>query len=333
VKGALLAIGLGAAAIALPHTAAAQELPACPSDKTMDARVTSQERGAESPIVATHEVTLEADVADRVSPVSSSPDHVAITPEAGVQVVKGQGSSIFILAPATSTLTVVVTWRQSTDPSNFDETGRCTGSQTITLPVLSATPARGAKQPNPGPATGDYTFAIAAATKRPDLRPLEISVRSTGHARYPRASERLRRWTLPMRTAEQVNYHKRLPNLAYATTAQKCRFWWFTCGPTFAHLAQLNVNSRGTGPDLSGSNSILRDLAYTQPARWAARFGIVITATPGALRPNAWGYDIQVRQGGRLLARVRRAGRCRTEHRSYGLFDHCKLSRSSTLLR
>ena len=248
MKGALLAIGLGAAATALPSTGSAQELPACPSDKTMDARVTSQERGEEGPIVATHEVTLEADVADRVSPLSTSPDHVAITPEAGVQVVKGGGSNIRILAPATSTLTVVVTWRQSTDPSNFDETGRCSGSQTITLPVLSATPARGAKQPNPGPANGDYTFAIAAATKRPDLRPLEISVRSTGHARYPRASERLRRWTLPMRTAEQVNYHKRLPNLAYATTAQTCRFWWLTCGPTFAHLAQLNVEQPGDRP-------------------------------------------------------------------------------------
>jgi hypothetical protein len=59
----------------------------------------------------------------------------------------------------------------------------------------------------------------------------------------------------------------------------------------------------------------------------------VITGTPGAKRPNAWGYDIQVTQGGRLVARVRRAGRCRTEHRSFGIYDHCKLSKSSTLLR
>jgi hypothetical protein len=313
-------------------TAAAQEAP-CPPGKTMDARVTAQESGEEVPIVATHEVDLAADVADRTSPVSSSPDHVVITPEAGVRVTAGRGANLAVLAPSAPTLTVVVSWRQSTDPANFGETATCSGSQTITLPVVAANPAYGAKQPNPGPPTGDYTFAVVPTARQPDLRPLDISIRSTGHARYPRASERLRRWTLPMRTAEQIRYHSRLPNLAYATTAQKCKFWWLTCGPTFAHVAQLNVNSRGTGPDLSGSNAVLRSLAYSQPARWAARFGITITATPGARRPNAWGYDIQVRQGGRLLARVRRAGRCRTEHRSYGLFDHCKLSRSSTLLR
>jgi hypothetical protein len=319
--------------VAAAPTAAAQEPPpACPPDKTMDAVVTAQERGEDVPIVATHEVDLAADVADRTSPVSSSPDHVVITPEPGVRVTAGRGANIAVFAPSASTLTLVVSWRQSTDPSNFDETATCSASEIVTLPVLTANPAYGAKQPNPGPPRGDYTFAVVPTLKQPDLRPLEISVRSTGHARYPRASERLRRWTLPMRTAEQVKYHSRLPNLAYATTPQKCKFWWVTCGPTFAHLAQLNTDNRGR-PDLSGSNSILRDLAYSQPARWAARYGIVITATPGARRPNAWGYDIQVRQGGRLLARVRRAGRCRQEHRSSGIFDHCKLSRSSTLLR
>jgi hypothetical protein len=327
MKSGLLGTGLALLAIALPSTAAAQAPPACAPGSEANVTVRTENDDGATTIVATHEAQVEADIG------AANPTNVQITPQGGGTVTRGNGSVVDVIAPAAASMTLLISWRQSADESNPEETARCSASRTVAIPLLAARPAYGAKQPNPGPATGDYTFAVVPTSKRPDLRPLEFSVRSTAHARYPRARERLRSWTVPMRTAEQVKYHKRLPNLAYATTPQKCRFWWFTCGPTFAHLAQLNVNSRGTGPDLSGSNSILRDLAYTQPARWAARFGIVVTATPGAKRPNAWGYDIQVRQAGRLLARVRRAGRCRTEHRSYGLFDHCSLTRTSTLLR
>jgi hypothetical protein len=326
VKSGLLGTGLALLVVALPSAGSAQGPAPCAPDKVAGVTLRTEDDNGGTAIVATHEAEVTADV-------SGDADHVAITPQGGGTLVGRPGSSVHVIAPAASNLSLLITWDQPADPSNPDDTSRCAGSRTITLPLLAANPARGAKQPNPGPASGFYTFAIAAANRRPDMRPLEISVRSTGHARYPRAGERLRRWTLPMRTGEQVKYNKRLPNLAYATTAQKCRFWWVTCGPTFVEVAQLNVNSRGTGPDLSGSNSILRSLAFTQPARWAARWGIVIDGRPGAKRPNAWGYDIQVRQGGRLLAKVRRAGRCRLERRSYGIFDNCTLSRSSTLLR
>jgi hypothetical protein len=325
VKSGLLGAGL-VLAFALPATAAAQGPPACAPDRVANVTLRTEDDDGGSAIVATHEAQVIAEIA------AGDPTNVEITPQGGGTVTASNGSNVNLIAPAADSMTLLISWRQSADESNPEETARCSASRTMIVPLLAARPAYGAKQPNPGPATGDYTFAVVPTAKRPDLRPLEISVRSTAHARYPRASERLRRWTLPMRTAEQLRYHTRLPNLAYATTPQKCRFWWFTCGPTFAHLAQLNVDNRGR-PDLSGSNSILRDLAYAQPARWAARWGIVITATPGAKRPNAWGYDIQVRQAGRLLARVKRAGRCRVEHRRYGLFDHCKLSRTSTLLR
>jgi hypothetical protein len=40
-----------------------------------------------------------------------------------------------------------------------------------------------------------------------------------------------------------------------------------------------------------------------------------------------------VKQAGRLLARVRRAGRCVDERRSTGIFHNCRLARSRTLLR
>lgn len=326
MKSGLLGTGLAVLAIALPATAAAQGPPACAPDGVASVTLRTEDDDGGSAVVATHEAQVIADIA------AANPTNVEITPQGGGTVTGSNGSDVSLIAPAAGSMTLVIAWRQSADESNPEETARCSASRTITVPLLAARPAYGAKQPNPGPPRGDYTFAVVPTAKRPDLRPLEISVRSTAHARYPRANERLRKWTLPMRTAEQLKYRAHLPNLAYATTAQKCRSWWFTCGPTFANLAQLNIDNRGR-PDLSGSNSILRSLAYSQPARWAARYGIVVTATPGARRPNAWGYDIQVRQAGRLLARVRRAGRCRTEHRSYGLFDLCKLSRTSTLLR
>jgi hypothetical protein len=327
--------------VALPATAAAQEPPACAPDKTMDAKLSAQESEEFKRMVASHEVVLTAEIHDLDAPVSRSPDHIVIAPEPGVQVTGkyAGGSDISIFAPSTPTLTAVVSWRQTTDPDNYDVTDKCSASRTFTLPVTAANPARGAKQPNPGPDNGDYTFAIAAAeAKYADLRPLVVSIRSTAHRRLPRANERLKTWTIPMRSAEQLKYRGRLPNAAYATTPQMCRYWWLACGPAFARVSALNVNDKALNrglvlPDLDGSNSILMGLAYSQPQRWAASNGIVISANPGVASPQLFGYDIQVTQAGRLLARVRRVGRCVEERRRAGLFHACKLTRSTTLLR
>src|SRR5215211_3897000 len=323
------------AVLAAPSAAAAQEPPPCAPDKTMDAKLTAEEDGEFERLIATHEVLLTAEIHDLDAPISRSPDRIVITPEAGVQVLGNYtgGSNIAIFAPSTPTLTVVVSWRQTTDPDDYDVTDKCSASKTITLPVTAANPARGAKQPNPGPASlGDYTFAVVPALKQPNLSPLEITIRSTSRVRYPRANDRLVRWDVPMRTEDQLKYKTHLPNLAYATFPQKCRFWWLTCGPVNADVAQLNLNERGR-PDLDGSNAILRVLARSQPARWAAEFGIVVTAFPGAGANRPYGYDVQVKQAGRLLARVRRAGRCREIRRNGGSFHSCTLARSSTLLR
>jgi hypothetical protein len=222
------------------------------------------------------------------------------------------GSGVILFAPTTPDLTLTVSWRQSADSSNSDETARCTATRVETLPVLSAAPSRAIRQP--GSRCEFVTFAIAPAPRRPNLSPLEISIRSTSRVRYPRARERLRAMVIPMRVEEQVKYRTRLPRLANATFAQLCRFWWLICGPANAHVGQLNLNNRGR-PDLDGSNSILRSLARTQPARWA------------------FGFDVRVRQAGRLLARVRRAGRCVQVRRSSGLFHRCTVARGSTLLR
>jgi hypothetical protein len=332
-RAAVLLVVL-AAVLAGPSGAAAQDPPPCSPEKTMDAQLIAEEDGEFKRLVATHEVLLTAEVHDLDAPISRSPDRIVITPQAGVRVIGkySGGSDIAIIAPATPTLTAVVSWRQTTDPDDYDVTDRCSASKAITLPVTAANPARGVRQPNPGPEIGEITFAIAPALRNPNLSPLEITIRSTGQVRYPRANERLVTWNVPMRVVDQLKYRTRLPNLAYATFPQKCRFWWLTCGPVNADVAQLNVNERGR-PDLDGSNAILRTLARSQPARWAAEFGLVVTAFPGAAANRPFGFDVQVKQDGRLLARARRAGRCREITRSTGSFHSCDIKRVSTLLR
>ena len=170
------------------------------------------------------------------------------------------------------------------------------------------------------------TFAVAPALKRPNQSPLEISIRSTGHVRYPRRNERLVTWSVPMRTGDQLKYRGHLPNLAYATFKQKCRYWWFECGPVNSQVAALALSA-----DLLEMAPIA-GVAF-QPARWAAEAGIVVDAFPGAARNRPFGYDVQVKQSGRLLARVRRAGRCVDTPLNGGFRHSCKLARASTLLR
>jgi hypothetical protein len=85
----------------------------------------------------------------------------------------------------------------------------------------------------------------------------------------------------------------RCPASANITTAQKCRFWWLTCGPAFAHVDQLNVNSRG-GADLE-RKQLDPAVARAEPARTLG----------GALR------DRRYRHAGRAQAaavRLRRPG-------------------------
>jgi hypothetical protein len=314
--------------LVLPSTAAAQEPPPCPPDKAFDVALTSEEAGQDIPLVATHEVDVTAEVRGDASAIT-------VTPQDGVAVLdKNSSGTIVVFAPTTPSLTVTVSWRQSLDPENSEESGRCSASRVLSLPVLAANPARGVPQVIRGaPRVAEFvSFAVAPALKRPNLSPLEISIRSTSRVRYPRANERLVRWAVPMRTGDQLKYKGRLPNLAYATFAQKCRFWWITCGPVNADVASLNLNERGR-PDLDGSNAILRVLAHSQPARWAAEAGIIVNAFPGAGRNRPFGFDVQVRQAGRLLARVRRAGRCVDVPRNGGFFHRCTIARHSTLLR
>lgn len=121
-----------------------------------------------------------------------------------------------------------------------------------------------------------------------------------------------------MRDGEQQRYAKKIPALTiYLSVAKRCRFWYFSCGAVFSDVSQLNIDG-----------TILRGITFTQPARFAARFGIAVNVHPGPDHPHArpFGFDIQARQDGKLIARYQRAGVCREVRRSSGIFTDCPLT-------
>ena len=122
-----VAIALLASLLAVPATATAQEPPACAPEKAYGATLTSQEAGEDRPVVATHEVYVVANI-------SGDARAIVLTPQEGVAVLdkNSDGSGIIIFAPTTPNLTVTVSWRQSADPSNSEETVSYTH---LTLPT------------------------------------------------------------------------------------------------------------------------------------------------------------------------------------------------------
>ena len=90
-----------------------------------------------------------------------------------------------------------------------------------------------------------------------------------------------------------------------------CRAWWIC-----SRLSPRRALSRRPAPGSRITKRYLKctglPLPFTQPYRRAAPFGVKILTYPGS-QPPVLGYDIQVRQSGRLVARVRRAVRCRKD--------------------
>jgi hypothetical protein len=265
------------------------------------------------PLVATHEVDLTAEFTGSTTAVS-----LTLPPE--VQVVERTvgGPDVTLFVPVAPSLSVTVSWQQSADPADPDNTSSCAASRVLTLPVLAANPSRADRVGPPLPrfAQYDVSFTIEPARIRPNLAPLEITLRTTGRPRLPSRRARPKTWAVPMRDGEQVKYDKRIPPLTvYLNTAKRCRFYYLSCGPVFSQVASI----------LRGGD-ILRTLAFTQPARWAAPEGINVNVRPSGQPNQPFGFDVQVRQTGRLLARYRRAGRCRDVRRSTGLFRDCRLT-------
>lgn len=308
--GTALIVGV----LAWPSNAMAQGVPDCAPDKMLDFKLTSQDAVSDAenpPLVATHEVDVTAEFAGYATAIS-------VTPAPGVQVVKQASGSVDLFVPVATALALTVSWRQPAEPS--DTYGpRCAASRVVTLPVLAANPSRVELFRAPAAFQRDVSFTIEPARRRPNLAPLEITLRTTGRPRLPSRGAKPRTWAVPMREGEQVKYDKRIPPLTvYLSTAKRCRFYNLSCGPVFS-----DVDSIQPGGDH------LRVLAFTQPARWAAPNGINVDVRPSGQPDQPFGFDVQVRQAGRLLARYRRAGRCRDVRRSTGIFRDCRLTAKS----
>jgi hypothetical protein len=147
--------------------------------------------------------------------------------------------------------------------------------------------AYGAKQPNPGLPAG--TTPSRSFPRR--------SGRTCGRSRSPCGAPPTP--GTPLRTSgcgrDPADAHRgtgQVPHPpaepGYATTVQKCGSGGHV-RPDLRESGAAERRQQGTAGSQRQATRSCGSLAFTQPARWAARYGIVVTATPGATRPNSWG--------------------------------------------
>jgi hypothetical protein len=334
------ACGAGALAVCLlvcTAPAGGQALTPCAPEKTLGVKLTSTERELAAPLVATHDVSVAAQFTG--STVSES-----YVPAPGVKVLAAGRSGVDFIVPIAASVAITVSWQQAMDPSDptsepDDPLTSCVASTVVTLPIVPARPSRAVKQRGWefGSRQGFSSFAVVPALKLPDLSPLEISARTTSRVRFPSATAVARTMTVPMRTVDQIKYAKTLPDPFHLGVAGRCRLYLLTCGSVFTEVSRpfLDDDALGRGIEQADINDGAKLLARTQPSLEAARYGVTIEARPGAVRegkPRPFGYDVQVRQSGRLVARVRVAGRCVQRRLAQGLVVQCRTAKRSVEL-
>ena len=327
-----LGVGIAIWVVGSPSRAPAQAVPACAPGTEFGVTLKAQEADGQGAAVATHEIQVEAEF-------TGDARRVSLAPPPGVPTIgRANGNPIALIAPNASALTITVSWRQETDPD--DPAASCSVSREVTVSLLAAGRSHAAKPRlwRIGQTLGIYDVAIVPAPRRPDLSPIEISARTTSRVQFPPASAKPRTMSVPMRTADQVRYSTRLPGLATATVAQVCRFYSLACatpfapGGAFVEVSRMFLDDRALrrGIERPDINNGLAMLARTQPFKTAARYGIMVEARPGGVRlgrPRPFGYDVQIRQSGRLVARVRMAGRCVERRLPQGLVNQCQIAR------
>jgi hypothetical protein len=307
-----LGVALAVALLVPASTWAAPGDPACAPEKTLVATFKTEEAGEAGPLVATHEVRVVADWSGEVrSPSLAVPE--------GLRVLATRPRELRLIAPVSASLAVTASWEQATDPSDPDSdpsnpATRCVATQTTALPVTATQPSR-AFYDLTGRSSDDYsTFAVVPDPDRGDLSPLRVSVRISTAARFPSPRSRARRMPVAMRPSERVRYRKRIPHADLASTPVRCRFYYLTCGPARVQTAVEALGARAPGRrirkrDLLGGALLSRVQPYRQVAPHGVNISAIVFSQPGH-EPPALGYDIEVRQSGRLVARVRRAARC-----------------------
>jgi hypothetical protein len=290
VKIGLPAAMATALAILLPSSGSAQSPPPCEASQTAAVQVTTRDvvhRADEAPLYATHEVKLSAAVQGGASGVQ-------LTPQAGVRVLKPgkDGRGVDVVVPAPPSLAITVSWQQP------NGTTQCSASKTITLPVHRAKPPtvrfRGLRG---NLAVANVTFEVNPARTGESLSPIVVTVRKSARAQLPSSHARAFRFSVPMRPGDRRRYAKRLPAFTESLgQARACRYWYLTCGA---------VSSRVEAMSFPGT------LSPRQPSRWAAPSGILVVTNEGpGPSPRRFGFDVQARQDGRLIAHYQRAGVC-----------------------
>jgi hypothetical protein len=332
----------GAAALAVcllvwAAPAGGQGRPACAPEKTLAVKLTSEERSLPAPLIASHDVSIAAEF-------TGTTERETYAPPPGVKVLATGRSGVDFIVPIAASVAITVSWQQAIDPSDpesdaSDPLTSCAASTVVTLPIVAARPSRAVKLQSwtVGSRLGFSSFAVVPTLKQPDLSPLQISARTTSRAAFPPATAVARTMAVPMRTVDQVEYAKKLPDPFHLGVAGRCRLYLLTCGAVFSEVARpfLDTDALQRGVEKADIDDGVKLLPRTQPSLEAARYGVTIEARPGAVRegrPRPFGYDVQVRQSGRLVARVRMAGRCVERRLAQGQVVQCRIARRSVQL-
>lgn len=303
------ALSAALGALLFAPAAQAQSGAACPAGSAGGVTFTVLDDGERGPLVATHDVRVLAEWSggDVERPQLSVPD--------GIRVIDTRPRQIRLIAPVSASLAVTATWEQPSDPSD-PGSARCVATQTTALPVLATERGRAVYNILGAGFDALASFAVLPDRDRADLSPLTITARIGRAARFPGRRVRARSMTIPMRGVDERRYSRRLPGVTQTTTPIKCRLFSLTCGRLTTDAYALGPTRRGTKRELRAQFGEL--LSRKQPRRVAARYGVridALVASVGFRGPRTVGYDIQIRQSGELLARVRRAARCRPEVR------------------
>jgi hypothetical protein len=292
VKTGFLVIG-AAIAVLLPSSGSAQSPAPCEPGQTADVQVTTKDRvsgGKDKPLYETHEVAFSA-------AVQADATNVQLTPQPGVRILEpgSNGRRVDVVIPRQSSLSVTVSWEQplSSEPG---DTSRCSAARTVSFPVLRATAptikllSRGLSR---SIQVANATFEVKPARTGESLSPIAVTLRRSARPELPSSHARALRFSVPMRPGDRKRYAKKLPAFMESLSqAQACRYWYLSCGA---------VLSRVVAKSFPGT------LSPRQPSRWAAPDGIIVATSAARSR---FGFDIQARQDGRLIARYRRAGVC-----------------------
>ena len=316
--------------------ATGQARPACAPERTLAVKLTSEERALPAPLIATHDVSVAAEF-------TGTTERETYAPPPGVTVLTTGRSGVDFIVPIAASVAITVSWQQAIDPSDpssdaSDPLTSCAAATVVTLPIVAARPNRAVK-------LHAWTVGSRLGLRRsPWCRPSSS-----------RTSHRFR--SRPARPHAQPSRRRRPPRGRWpcrcapstrSSTPRSCPTRSTSAWPALPALpADLRRGvQRGGAPvprhrrpparRREGRHQRRRQLLpRTQPSLEAARYGVTIEARPGAVRegrPRPFGYDVQVRQSGRLAARVRVAGRCVERRLAQGLVVQCRIARRSVTL-